>query len=98
MFREDQEGSIRKALGWLFLALALIASLVTLVSVVHSNQWWVQILNFPRLLSLIAIALIALGCVAFARQWRPVLVVLLVASAAVQFWRLYPYVPFAPVE
>ena len=98
MSSEGQGGSARKALAWLFLALALIAAFVTLVSLVHSNQWWVQVLNFPRLLSLIVIALIALGCIAFARRWRPVLLVLLIASAAVQFWRLYPYVRFAPVE
>ena len=89
---------MRRALAWLFSALALTAAVVTLVSVVHSDQWWVQVLNFPRLLSMIAIALIALGCISFARRWRAVPVVLLAASACLQFWRLYPYVPFAPIE
>ena len=89
---------MRKALAWLFLALALIALVVTLVSLIHSDQWWVQVLGFPRLLCLIAIALVALGCIAFVRRWRAVLLVLLAASAGLQFWRIYPYVPFAPVE
>ena len=77
---------MRKVLAWLFsalaLALALAACVVTLVSLAHSDQWWVQVLNFPRLLTLIAMTLIALGCIAFTRKWRGVLVVVFAASGA----------------
>ena len=89
---------MRKALAWLFSALALAACVVTLVSLAHSDQWWVQVLNFPRLLTVIAMALIAMGCIAFTRKWRGVLLVMLAASAALQLWRIYPYLRFAPIE
>lgn len=89
---------MRRALAWCFSALSLIVLIVTIVSLIHSDRWWVQVLGFPRLLSMIAAALIALGCIAFARRGRAALLIVLALSAGLQFWRIYPYIPFAPVE
>lgn len=91
---------MRKLLAWSFAALAMLALAETVISLIHSDQWWIQILNFPRLLSIIAVGLIAIGCAVFAHGWRwgTVLVPVLVIAAALQFWRIYPYVPFAPIE
>ncbi|TVV77343.1 endonuclease/exonuclease/phosphatase family protein [Sphingomonas solaris] len=91
---------MRKVLGWFFATLAVLALAETLVSLIHSNQWWIQILNFPRLLTLIVIGVIALGCAAFARaqRWGAVLVPVLAIAAGLQFWRIYPYVPLAAIE
>lgn len=91
---------MRRLLAWFFAALAVLALAETLISLIHSDQWWIQVLNFPRLLTLIVIGVIALGCAVFARcrRWGAVLVPVLVIAAALQFWRIYPYVPFAPAE
>lgn len=81
-------------------ALSGLALLVTLVSVVPSSVWWVQVLGFPRLQLL---AVLVVGLVGWlllrwpahrrVRQW------LLLGSgvgAVVQASFLWPYLPFAP--
>ena len=90
--------ALRTALQWLFGVLAALACLVTLVSTIRSNQWWIRVLDFPRLLELIAIVVIAVGCMLFLRRWRWPVVAALVLAAGWQAWRLYPYTVFAPVE
>ena len=89
-----------RIIGWIFAALAGLALAIALVSLLHSNRWWIQVLHFPRLLSLIVIGVIALGCAAFARGRRHgiVLVPVLGLAAVLQLWRIHPYVPFAQVE
>lgn len=91
---------MRRVFSWIFPALAVAALVVTLISLIHSDQWWIQVLNFPRLLSLIVIGIIALGCAVFFGRSRAGLwlVPVLATAAALQFWRFYPYVPFAPTE
>lgn len=90
---------MRKTLSWIFASLGILALVETLISLIHSDQWWIQVLDFPRLLSLIAAGLSALGCIAFVRgRSRIGSLVVLALAAALQFWRLYPYVPFAPTE
>ena len=51
-----------------------LALLLTLVSVVPSSEWWVQMLGFPRLQTLAVLAvgllgLLALGWPAHRRAW-----------------------------
>ena len=76
-----------------------LALLLTLVSVVPVNVWWVQMLGFPRLQTLAVLAvgvlgLLALGWPAHRRVWGA----LLLAGGAgmlVQAWFLWPYLPLA---
>ena len=89
---------MRKVFAWIFATLAVLALVETLVSLIHSNRWWIQVLGFPRLLSLIVIGIIAIGCAAFAKRGSLGLLAVLAIAAALQLWRIYPYVPFAPIE
>ena len=84
--------ALRTAVAWLFGSLAAVAIVITVASTIRSNQGWIRVLDFPRLLELIAIGVIALGCAIFLRRWRwPVLAALLLA-AGWQVWRIYPYI------
>ncbi len=89
---------MRKVLAWIFSVLGLILVIATIVSLIHSNRGWIQVLKFPRVLSLLAIAFTALGCMGFARRGRAGLLVALAAAAALQLREIYPYVAFAPNE
>ena len=89
---------VRKLLAWLFGVLAGLACVVTLVSTIRSNQGWIRVLDFPRLLELIAVGVIALGCALFLRRWRWPVMGALALAAGWQGWRIWPYVAIAPTE
>ena len=89
---------LRTLLAWLFGILAALACAITLLSTIRSNQGWIRVLDFPRLLELIAIGVIALGCAAFLRHRHWLLAVALALAAGWQAWRLWPYTPLAPAE
>lgn len=77
-----------------------VALLLTLVSVVPSSRWWVQVLGFPRLQTLGVLAigllgLLALGWPAHRRAWR-LLLLGCVVGLLMQGSFLWPYLPFAP--
>ena len=57
------------------------ARLVTLLSTIRSNQGWIRVFDFPRLLELIAIGVIALGCALFLRGPHRLLPVALALAA-----------------
>lgn len=90
--------TIRVVLAWSFGILAALACSVTLLSMVRSNQWWIRVLDFPRLLELLAIGFTALGCLLFLRRWRWPVLAALALAAVWQAWRLWPYMPVAPAE
>ncbi|WP_051718330.1 endonuclease/exonuclease/phosphatase family protein [Hymenobacter sp. IS2118] len=83
-------------LRYLLIVVVGLALLLTLVSLVPSDVWWVQVLGFPRLQTLIVLALGLMGLLMLswpARRW------LLVAGGlglAVQAFFLWPYLPFSP--
>ena len=87
-------------LRYLLATLCALALLLTLVSVVPSSVWWVQVVGFPRLqtlavLTLGLLGLVLLGWPAHRRVWLGLLLggglgVLVQASF------LWPYLPFAP--
>ena len=89
---------LRTVLAWVFGVLAAVACLVTLVSTMRSNLGWIRVLDFPRLLELVAIGIIATGCALFLRRWRWQVVAALVLAAGWHAWRIYPYTVFAPTE
>lgn len=88
------------SLRYLLAILTGLASLLTLVSVVPTSVWWVQVLGFPRLqtlgvLTASLLGLLALGWPAHRQAWRRLLlgggVGLLIQGSF-----LWPYLPFAP--
>lgn len=93
----------RYALGGLRYLLALVvglAVLLTLLSVVPSAVWWVQVLGFPRLqvLALLVVGLLGLLAVGWPahRRARGALLVGSGVGILVQAWFLWPYLPVAP--
>ena len=89
---------IRKPLAIGFGALAAFACALTLLSTIRSNQWWIRVLDFPRLLFLIAIIVIAAGCLLTMRRARAAVLVALALVAGWQAWRLWPYTALAGTE
>lgn len=87
-------------LRYLLAALSTLALLLTLVSMVPSNEWWVQVLGFPRLQLLVGLALGLLGWLALGwpahRRARQLLLLGCAAGLVVQASFLWPYLPFAP--
>jgi len=87
-------------LRYLLAILSSLALLLTLVSVLPSNKWWVQVVGFPRLqtLGVLAGCLVGWGLLHWPAH-RRVRQGLLLGSAVglvVQAWFLWPYLPLAP--
>ena len=95
---EDPEPNLRRLAQWSLAALTGLACAATLLSTVDSDQWWVRVLDFPRILILLAVTSIAVLCMLFARRWRWPLLAALVVAAMLQAWRIYPYTSLAPIE
>ena len=90
---------MRIILAWLFSLLAVAILVETLVSLIHSNLWWIQALDFPRMLTLIVIGIVAIGVAVFVpARWGLGVIAMLALAAGLQAWRMYPYFWFAPVE
>lgn len=85
---------------YLLAALGVLALLITLLSVLPTAVWWVQMLGFPRL-QLLAVLGLALGGL-LALGWpqhprvRGGLVLALGVAVVVQASYLWPYLAFAP--
>ena len=89
---------VRKPLAIGFGTLAATTFALTLLSTIRSNQWWIRVLDFPRLLSLIALVLIAMGCLLTMRRARAPVLAALALAAGWQAWRLWPYTALAGTE
>ncbi len=87
-------------LRYLLAVLTSLALLLTLVSVVPSTVWWVQVLGFPRLQTFGALAgcLVGWWLLGWPAHWRVQQVLLLGSGLGlvVQAWFLWPYLPLAP--
>nr|WP_162549673.1 endonuclease/exonuclease/phosphatase family protein [Hymenobacter nivis] len=86
-------------LHYLLAILSALALLLTLVSVVPSNKWWVQVLVFPRLQVLVVLVVLALGLLGWLGLGWPARRGLLAGPGiglGVQAFFLWPYLPFAP--
>lgn len=87
-------------LRYLLAALCALALLLTLVSVVPSSVWWVQVVGFPRLqtLAVLTLGLLGLALLGWPAHRRVRLGLLLGGGLGllVQASFLWPYLPFAP--
>jgi endonuclease/exonuclease/phosphatase (EEP) superfamily protein YafD len=87
-------------LRYLLALLGTLALLLTLVSVVPSDEWWVQVLGFLRLQLLVMMTVLLLGWLVLRwpahRRVRQGLLLGLGAGLCVQAFFLWPYLPFAP--
>ncbi|MES3044196.1 endonuclease/exonuclease/phosphatase family protein [Sphingomonas faeni] len=78
--------------------LAGILIVVTGLSIVESNAWWIRIWDFPR--AQILVALLLAGAVALwrDRQAGRWIALACAIAAAWQLYRIFPYTPFAEQE
>lgn len=85
-------------LQWLLGSLSLIASLASLI---RWDDWWVRVFDFPRI-QILVIHIIALICSVLADGINgiaeSVLVVSLIVSFVYQFYNIFPYTVFSPIE
>lgn len=78
---------------------ATVILAVTLLPMWDTNQWWVRVMEFPRLEIAIGAALTLLvAAVVLRGPSRWIIPVLMIAASGYQVWRIYPYTPFAEPE
>lgn len=80
------------------LFLAALVAIVSALSAIESNEWWIRIWDFPRLQILGVAALLAIAAWALRHQWRLPIAGVLALASAWQLYRVYPYTPLAPTE
>jgi endonuclease/exonuclease/phosphatase (EEP) superfamily protein YafD len=78
--------------------LAGLLILVTALSVIESNEWWIRIWDFPR--AQILVGLLLVGALALWRDRRAGKVIVLTCAVAAcwQLYRIFPYTPLASQE
>lgn len=86
------------SLLWLLRGVAALLLLVSLLSTIETNEWWIRIWDFPRLQILVAIPLVTIALIAFDRRARRWLAVPLIVAGGWQLYRIYPYTPLAATE
>ena len=72
--------------------------LTTALSLSPSNQWWIRVLDFPRVPMIWALALIALACVLLVRRGRVIALAALAISIGYQVWRIHDYTALVSPE
>jgi len=89
------------AAEWAAAVFALLLVLATLLPLVPSNQWWIRILDFPRV-QIAALIVPALALLLFTGLSRRVdgrlLALALIICLGYQSFRIYPYTPIAMRE
>jgi len=87
-------------LRYLLATLGALALLITLLSVLPTAVWWVQVLGFPRLQVLAVLVLTLAGLLALGwprhPRWLRLGVLAGALALVVQASYLWPYLPFAP--
>jgi endonuclease/exonuclease/phosphatase (EEP) superfamily protein YafD len=94
----ERHGLARRIGTVAVLALTALLLLVTLLSAVPSNQWWLRIWDFPRsqILGLMVLALVLVWLVP-PRRWR-ILALPLVLAIGWQAYRIHPFTPLVRPE
>ncbi len=85
-------------IGRCFQALAVVTCLATAISAIHSNLWWIRILDFTRTWMLAAVIVLLVGSALFARTARGLTVAALLVAGGYHAWRISEYTPIAAAE
>lgn len=78
--------------------LAGIVALVSALSAIESNEWWIRVWDFPRLQILVLAAVLCGAAFALRHRHRLPIAAVLGLASAWQLYRIYPYTPLAPTE
>lgn len=78
--------------------LAALLVIVTGLSIVESNQWWIRIWDFPRAQILVALLLVSGLLLAIDRRVGKWITLACAIAAGWQLYRIYPYTPLAKQE
>ena len=85
----------------LLVIVAIALTLVTLLPVVESNEWWIRVWDFPRVPILYASFAVLISLI-FAspglRHWSSAVSFTLMLAMVLQGWRIAPYTPFWQVD
>lgn len=81
----------RRWLSIAAMALAVFMIVVSGLSAIDSNEWWIRIWDFPRLQILAIITVLALVLLALGWRRHALLIAALVIAGAWQFYRIMPY-------
>ncbi len=85
-------------IGRVVQALAAVTCVMTAISAIHSNLWWIRILDFPRTSMLAAVVVLLVGAALFVHKARALTMAGLIVAGAWQVWRLWDYTPVAAEE
>lgn len=88
----------RTILGWLIALLAAAVIIVSLLSAIESNRWWIRVWDFPRLAIFTLGIVLASSMLFISVPGRMLLAPLTAIAMAYQLWSIFPYTPFASVQ
>jgi len=87
-----------RILIYLIRALAELLILVTALSIIESNEWWIRIWDFPRVQILVALLLAGGATLWLDRRLGRWISLCCAVAAGWQLYRIYPYTPLARTE
>tara|TARA_R110002072_G_scaffold242564_11_gene401435 strand:+ start:5792 stop:6859 length:1068 start_codon:yes stop_codon:yes gene_type:complete len=94
MIARSQRRKSAKSMTWagrILLALAAILLVATLVSLIGTNRGVIRVLDFVREPTIYLAALLAVLALFWARPRRLLVIGMLVATIAINLWRIWPY-------
>ncbi len=98
MERGEATPWLKRIALWILLVLAATIILVTLASAIPSNQWWIRVWDFPRLIILTAGGFILAAFVYLRFRWWWAVSTMLAAALIYQTFHIIPYTILRPVE
>ncbi len=89
---------IHRAAGVAIRVIAGLLILVTLLSVIESNQWWIRLWDFPRPQILALLVMTAALALWHGRRGGRLVALACVLAGGWQLYRIYPYTPLSRPE
>lgn len=95
----DRLQHVAKKIGlWAVRLLGIALIVVSALSALESNQWWVRIWDFPRFQIMVAIFITAALVSLIDASWRLLFVSVLAIAGGWQLYRIFPYTRLASPE
>ena len=82
----------------LILFLAALVAIVSALSAIESNEWWIRIWDFPRMQILATGTVLIIAALVVNHRHRIAISMVLGVACAWQLYCIYPYTPFVPTE